>query len=590
MDFTNMSNEQIAAALAEAREKATALFALDAPTIEQVNEAEALVASIGTIEGEQATRAAAVKDAEKRFAAARATFSAEAEADDADEEPEADEADEADDAEEEEESEDAESEDGGEAIEAAAEDDEKKEEAMTASAVNHTNSQTIKASAAKAVARKVKRPKAVDTPQVVITAGADVPQFALGQELSDMEQVAKALMNRTKGFAPFNLRAAQGVASQSGGQPVLNKFGVASFDTHFDASLVASTGNEYAAVRNAIKGHNGVLTASMGAVPGTPEALTAAGWCAPSENIYSYIADYVVDGLSKTPEVKAPRGGLNITTGPERSSQGSALTDFGFVQTEAQAEAGTVKTCETIVCPDFEDHRLDAMGYCYKIPLLTQKAYPELITDALKFAGVLYAHKVNERVISDKVALSVQREFAGYGPSLTDSLEALSILAVKERRKWNIGENATITVEAPVWTKEVHRADMSRRAGLSLDDVATDQKLAAHFAARKINVEYVADWQELEGEDVVLPSTFDVIAYPAGTFVKAIEDVINLSAVYDAASLSINEYTGVFFEQGYLLAKVGYGSSILTIPVNTAGEAGALTLTGLGDATSAGSF
>jgi hypothetical protein len=60
--------------------------------------------------------------------------------------------------------------------------------------------------------------------------------------------------------------------------------------------------------------------------------------------------------------------------------------------------------------------------------------------------------------------------------------------------------------------------------------------------------------------------------------------------VYDAASLSVNEYTGVFFEQGLLTAKVGYGSSLLTIPVNTAGETGAAIMTGLGDSTAAGSF
>lgn len=584
LDFSALDNDGLAAALTERKAHASSLFALTEPSVAQVNVAEAIVASIGSIEGEQATRAAAIRDATERFAAARATFSAEAveveveETEEEGDEPEAEDTDE-----------DAESEEGDEVIETAVEDpDKKKEEEVVTASVNHTTSQTIKAgAAAQAVARKVKRPTRASAPKVRITAANDVPDFSTGQSLDGMEQVTKALMNRVKGFAPFNKQAALAVNSQSGGQPVLTKFGVASFDLEFDASMVTTKmSDDYAAVKAAIKGRDAVLTASMAA----PETLTAAGWCAPSETIYSFIADYVVDGLSKTPEVKAPRGGLNITTGPERSSQGAALDEFGFVQTEAQAEAGTVKTCETIVCPDFEDFRLDAMGYCYKIPLLTQKAYPELITDALRFANVLYAHKVNERVIADKVALSVQREFAGYGPSLTDSLEALSILAVKERRKWNVGENAVITVEAPVWTKEVHRADMSRRAGLSLDDVATDQKLAAHFAARKLNVEYVADWQELEGENVVLPPTFDVIAYPAGTFVKAIEDVINLTAVHDAASLSINEYTGVFFEQGYLLAKVGYGSSILTIPVNTAGEAGALTLTGLGDATSAGSF
>jgi hypothetical protein len=119
---------------------------------------------------------------------------------------------------------------------------------------------------------------------------------------------------------------------------------------------------------------------------------------------------------------------------------------------------------------------------------------------------------------------------------------------------------------------------MSRRTGLALSDVATDQKIAAEFAARKVAVEYLSDWQELADGNIVMPATIEAVVYPSGTFVKAVEDVINLSAVYDAASLSVNEYTGVFFEQGMLTAKVGYGSSLLTIPTNRAGETGAADL------------
>ena len=71
------------------------------------------------------------------------------------------------------------------------------------------------------------------------------------------------------------------------------------------------------------------------------------------------------------------------------------------------------------------------------------------------------------------------------------------------------------------------------------------------------------------------PAAIQALIYPKGTFIKALENVINLQTVYDAASLSINEYTGVFFEQGILVAKAGYGSDLLTIPVCVAGQTGA---------------
>jgi hypothetical protein len=588
--FSEMDNDALAASLTEAREEATSLFALTEPTIEQVNEAEALVASIGLIEAEQTTRATAVRDAAERFAAARDSFAVNDGVEDGnegDEDAEGTEGAEGDESAEDEGGADGAADNDTEAGDESAEGDDGGDagegDGVTTASANHTTSQRVKVSAASKVGRKTKRPAVSQTPKVVITAAADVPKFSTGQILDGMEEVTQALLNRTKGFAPFNAQSARAAASQSGGQPILHKYGVASFGIPIPDALSASAASEdYRTIKAAIK-------ARMGG--GAEDALTAAGWCAPSENVYSFIADYVVDGLATVPEVGAPRGGINITTGPARSSQGAALDDFGWTQTETQAEAGEVKPCETIVCPDFVDHRLDAVGYCYKIPLLTQKAYPELITDALRFANVLYAHRMNRRVITDMVNLSDAVTFSGYGSTFTDALEALSLIAVAERRRWNVGKNAIMEVKAPEFALEVYRADVSRRNGIAKDSVS-DGDIARHFADRRLVVEYVADWQEVSVESghLVLPGEFDVMMYPAGTFIKAVEDVVNLSAVYDAASLSVNEYTGVFFEQGYLLAKAGYGSSKVTIPINTAGEQGALRLVGQGDFTSAGSF
>lgn len=244
-------------------------------------------------------------------------------------------------------------------------------------------------------------------------------------------------------------------------------------------------------------------------------------------------------------------------------------------------EAGYVKTCETIECPEFEDHRLDFDGYCWKIPILTEKAYPELVKDALRLTNVLYAHKMNRRFINDILDLSTAVTTAGLGATFTDSIEALTIIAIKERRWWNLGENATLEVKLPQYARDIFKMDMARRAGLALDDVATDQKVAAHFANHGLAVEYISDFGDIHQATIATaawPATIPAIIYPSGTFVKAVEPVINLSGVHDAASLSKNEYTGVFFEQGVMTIKVGYRSHKINIPVNTAGLTGALVL------------
>lgn len=569
MDFSTMSNEALAAALTEQREKGQALHDLDNPTVAQAQEFEDVLASMRDIEAEQASRAEQVRDAEARFAAARDQFSSMSEGSNEGAEPEGNES-ESDEPESDEpegdEPEGNESE-GNEPEGNGSEGAEPSGGPINDGVTTASARDSQRISAARKIGRKGKRPAAPASNPVTITAAADVPNFATGSQIPDMEGVTKALLNRTKGFAPYNAQAAASVRSQSGDQPVLHKFGVAHFSVPMDESMVATGGpaKEYAAVKAALKGRQG-----------EGSALTAAGWCAPSETVYSWVADYVVDGLVSVPEVSAPRGGLMLTTGPERI----ALADFGFTQTEAEAEAKTVKPCETIDCPEFTDHRLDAIGYCFKIPLLTQKAYPELITDSLRYANALYAHKVNKRVIDDMVTLSTAISYTGLGAVLTDTLEALTIMATRERVRWNVGVNAVMEVKLPQWVREVFRADLSRRAAVAVDAI-TDQQIDAHFTARRLSVEYVSDWQEMSQTATTLewPDTFKAMMFPAGTFIKAIEDVVNLSAVYDAASLSVNEYTGVFFEQGILVAKAAYGSSLLTIPICAAGRTGAGDIT-----------
>lgn len=579
MDFTKLSGEELTAAVSalsdadlathstEFRTKLTAALSkpVEEATVADVTAAEEFNTVFGAMNTETKSRAATVKAASESYATMKASLEApdEEAADEPVEEPT-----------DEDPAEEPTDDPAEEVVEVeaaadpeedpAAKDKKKEEEAMTAAA-RAASQKLHPVNAAKAVGQRAKRPVVPVTAPVTITAAADVPQFAAGSEIGSLEQVTTALINRSKGFPKQNMQAAQRL--QAAGQiEAIHKFGVASFGINFDKTMVASAGKDYSAVRNAINGR---------------DPLTAAGWCAPSETIYSWIADFIVDGIKQVPEVSAPRGGLNITTGPAHNTQGQALDDFGFVQTEAQAIAREVKPCETIECPDFEEVRLDAIGYCIKIPILTQKAYPELITDALKLASTVYAHKVNKRTIGQLVAMSDTVTFDGYGPSMTDTLEALTILATRERRRWNLGQNAVMEVTLPVWVREVFRADMSRRTGLALSDPATDQRIDQEFSIRKLAVEYVNDWQELaNGPVITTPDTYTAMIYPKGTFVRAVEDVINLSTVYDAASLSVNEYTGVFFEQGMLTAQVGYGSSLLTLPVNTAGETGAADLFG----------
>lgn len=616
LDVNTASDAALAAALVPRNESLEALFALSETeaTAEQADAVVAITASVGEIEAEQARRA----EKAATFAASKAAFAAKKEEDakkaaDAkkakddkskkpefsNEDPEADEDDaevEVEEADAEVEADEADAEVEADEADADETDDETDETEVVVEAATKK-----KTTAASKVGRKAVRPAVKATQEVIITASAGVRGYAVGQELKGMDAVSAAMQARVKGFPQHNPAAAAAVQAQLGGteeNPITNMqpFDVATVTVPAPTHLTAAKeSDDYSVVRAALREHEDALVASMqAALRGEDPTLTAAGWCAPSTPVYSFLADFVVDGLLTLPEVSAPRGGLSITTGPRLggASQGATnLDNFGFIQTEAQAIARTPKTLETIVCPTFVDYRLDAIGYGYTIPFLTQKAYPELITDALKYASVLWAHKVNKYLIDKVVALSDAVTYSGFGPSTTDALEILSLVAMRERRKWDLGRMATMEVKVPEVLLEVFRADMSRRSGLTLDDVATDQKLMAHFAARHLAVEFISDWQEISNaSNLVLQGSYDVLIYPSGTFIKALENVVNLSAFYDTASVILNEYTGIFFEQGIMVVKVGYGSSKISINVNTAGETGANILTGKGDSSADGSF
>lgn len=599
--FASLTNEALTEVHASLTKDLTPIMtaAAGSQTIEDVDKAEKMFAARDQIEVVQAARTAEATKAADRFAAMQTKFSGEGAINDGVETGEDTDADEDADAEGEGDGDDADAEgddddevDGD--VEAAKgenpfpekkkkddEDDDEEKETMSAAALGKTRLPARKSGGtARAAAKSNKRPPAKQSqPGMIITAAADVEGFSSGQRI-DMAGLTEATMNRVKGFPKFNASAAKAVHEESGGQSVLRKFGAGRLTGMFpDSTLTAASGpgQEYTAVKDAQAKHLEVVTASIDVAKygADQKTLTAAGFCAPSQVSYDYLADYQVWGLAKYPEVPAPRGGLMTTTGPALAETYSPQgEDFGWVLTEAQMEAGVLKTCETILCPEFQDHRLAAIGYCWKIPILTEKGYPELVQDAMRLSTVLWAHKVNALNLNDALALSTAVVASGLGGSFDDTLEALAIIAVKERRKWNLGDNAIMEVRMPTFVKEVFRAELSRRINQPLGSVS-DAQIVAEFATRRLAPDFVTDWAELAGANPVFPATFPVMVHPAGTFVTSMEDIINLSAVYDAASLVKNEYTGVFFEQARMLYKAGYGSTKFTIPICTAGLVGA---------------
>jgi hypothetical protein len=389
---------------------------------------------------------------------------------------------------------------------------------------------------------------------ITIVASADVPEFATGSKITDLMTVGKATVNRMKGFPPYqhNPNAEQ------------HMYGVASFRMDFPEELILDGGSDdYAKMQYAARESrlpNGNLAA-------------AGGWCAPSTVLYDLCEGETTDGILSLPEVAVPRGGLKTTKGPDFST---IYSSSGFQLTEAQVIAGTpAKTCYEVPCPAFTEVRLDAVGMCIKSPILTNSAYPELVERVVRGSLIAHQHQINVRVISTiQAALGtavVAQDLKGVAGS---TLNALELLAEATRSKYRLSFNETLEVIAPHWLLSAIRTDVSMRTGQPMQAIS-NAEINSLLAARGVSVQWVYGYQDLAAAcPVAYPATVELLLYPAGTFIKGTSAVINMSAVYDAASLLANMYTALFMEEGVLVTQSCFSGCKVTIPICTAGRTG----------------
>lgn len=532
-DLTALSGEDLAAALEAARAEATEVNAIADDDFTDENLARLTELSDFIAAGDTHVEAleadAAQRAAERAAARARATELTtppeEAEEEGTDEEPETE-----------------------ETAEEPAEDAVVEERVAVTASTPRKKEKVRVVKRAAAAAPPVERP---NTARPVITAAADVPGFGIGAVMKDLDDVVKGAMERFQAMPRGKVGNVQ------------NRYGVAQINKQRSDGL---------SIENFRSLQDLLQAASVESrLPG--ESLTAAGgWCAPSETVYDLCTIESTDGLWDIPEVQVGRGGLNFTKGPDFS------TFYAYVQnafqTEAQAEAGTVKTCIEVECPDFTDVRLDAAYACISAGILTNAAYPELIRRYVEGTLIAQQHAITARMIAAAQTITgAAVAVPDVWPNALSLLHALELVAAGERERFRMARASTLEVILPFWVRPALRADLANRTGVELTNV-TDQMLDAHFANRGIRVQWIYNYQALDltaGIAVDYPNTIETIMYPAGTFVKLTDDVIRLDAVYDSTGLSTNTYTALFAEEGVALANVCHTPRRLSLALGVTG-------------------
>jgi hypothetical protein len=426
-----------------------------------------------------------------------------------------------------------------------------------------------------------------------LVAAAGVPNFEAGQEFPTLLDVAKAFLDRSAGFSGSRAPTVAGPVHYP--VAVMRREYPAEFSVNGDESDYA----KLLAVSDESRLPGGSLLRSVEARrqqieaqhPGRDSLVAAQGWCAPSETDYDICLQITTDGMYDAPEVQARRGGIRHNTGIEFDTIFGSGTGF-FDLTEAQVAAGTTKTCLEIPCPDFVDTRLGVTGLCLTGNILANRGYPEFTATFVRGALAASAHQINREQIADVVSGSTAVNLTAVAPWATDGstvsqvLSAVEMAIVDIKYRLRMMKSATLEVVMPFWILAQMRADWIRRNGGDYSDMLclADSAISSAFSCRGARVQFVYDWQDAfatgaasgsPGADTPinnLPCSLSFLVYPAGTWVRAVADVITLNSVYDSTKLATNQVTHLFTETGWAMLKMCPVSRVYTVPVCPSGK------------------
>lgn len=324
--------------------------------------------------------------------------------------------------------------------------------------------------------------------------------------------------------------------------------------------------------------------------------VASGGWCAPSEVVYDLLEIETREGMISLPEVGIRRGGLMFTRGPSFADLYSTFPGFAFTEEEAiegKYEPGAngnvvgPKPCVSIECPEFEEVRLDVAGLCIQAGLLQSRGYPEVIARTLRGALVAHDHHMNARKIAKLAADSTAVEMGETIGAAAPLLNAIELQVAHYRSTHRLRFNQTLEAVFPFWVRGAIRADLALREGLDVMAVS-DAQILGWFSQRGVSAQFVYDWQNINstaaGDFTAWPEEITFLLYLAGTFVLGSQDVITLGTMYDSTLLANNDYSALFTEEGWLIAKRGFDSRAVTVPLCPSGAVAAAVATECGGA------
>ena len=398
---------------------------------------------------------------------------------------------------------------------------------------------------------------------VAITAGADIPGYTAGSEMSDMNVVAEAMAKRLHGLRRVN--------GGDGEQHI-----VASITTSFDESRTLT--------QDAESNWNKIQAVA------SPEALIASGG-----HSAPYAVKYDIFGIGTTvrpvrdalPRFQADRGGIRFITPPTLSDYGDAV---GVWTNVTDTNPGTdTKASLTVSAATENTVATDAVTLQLQFGNLMTRAYPELIARHNELGLIQHAREAETQILTRLTALSTavtSTSIIGLG---RDFLVQIGRASAAYRSRHRLPADFPLRAIVPAWIKDAMAADFAlSMPGDSL--LNSYGEIDGFLAARGINVTYTIDGSALTGTQSSgamneFTDTFVWYLFAEGTFLFLDGGTMDLGIIRDSTLVGTNDYK-MFVETFEGVAKVGIESLKITSTISVNGAAAALRDT-LGGVTAA---
>lgn len=304
----------------------------------------------------------------------------------------------------------------------------------------------------------------------------------------------------------------------------------------------------------------------------SPTAIAASGGiCAPVTPYYGLLelsvpARPVRDAL---PRFNADRGGIRYAIPPTLAD---VTTAVGLITAANDARGGTFsqKSCQHVECPDLAEVDVSIIYHCVEFGNLQSRTFPEQVAQFNELVLAAHARKAEVNLLDGISGASTHVDGDQIAGAVSTLLGQMITAAAGYRSRNRMNQDAPLRVLAPAWILDALQVDVLRSQFGRFD--SNDATFTGELAKSNINVSWYLDsptglgqvfGDQAAGDLLPFPETAVWFMFAEGSFMFLDGGTLELGIVRDSVLNSQNDYQ-IFGESFENVAYLGIESLQVT--------------------------